>query len=313
MMVLERARLASGATSIRTDGWVLGLATSADGNLLASGGSDGAARIFDVASGTELSRYLHDGWVHAVRLSADGTVLATAGSDGCCRVFDAEGGAERFRLRSTGAARTLALSGDGSTVATGSADGTVGIQAVTGDRRTWAGSSTSPIRSLALSFDGALLAVGRADGEAQLLDLRSLVVLASVAHVGPVRATALSSTGTQMLSAAADGSAFVVDARDQRCAEVRRDGGTRPVWTTAVSPDLSQLAFAEAGGEVRTWDLASGRDEPVVVDGPPVRALAFVSSESNGSCLAVGDGQGAVRLVGSGDRHGGIDREAACG
>jgi len=65
------------------------VAFSPDGTRLATVGNDGAAIVWDIASGEERSRFTgHDGDVFAVAFSPSGTRLATAGRDRLVRVWD---------------------------------------------------------------------------------------------------------------------------------------------------------------------------------------------------------------------------------
>nr|WP_291819724.1 hypothetical protein [Candidatus Microthrix sp.] len=65
------------------NGWVSGVAYSPDGTRIATAGHDGTARVFDAATGEELTVCTgHNGWVSGVAYSPDGTRIATAGHDG---------------------------------------------------------------------------------------------------------------------------------------------------------------------------------------------------------------------------------------
>ena len=62
-----------------------------------------SARVFDAATGAEISRLDHERQVRAVAFSPDGTRVATGSDDGSARVFDAATGAEISRLDHDGA------------------------------------------------------------------------------------------------------------------------------------------------------------------------------------------------------------------
>jgi WD40 repeat protein len=76
------------------------VAFSRDGNLLAAGGQDGSARIWNVATGMlvrtvrhyEPPKELPRSDVSSVAFSPDGNILATVGWDGNARLWNAESG-----------------------------------------------------------------------------------------------------------------------------------------------------------------------------------------------------------------------------
>jgi len=68
------------------DGPILGVAFSADGQLLVSGGSDGTVRLWRAADGEELARFEgHTGKVNAVVITPDARVAYSGGADGTLR------------------------------------------------------------------------------------------------------------------------------------------------------------------------------------------------------------------------------------
>lgn len=91
---LDSVRLIDATTGQRVremfqDGWVLGATFSPDGKLVATGGTDGGVRLFDVQSGNQIGPPLmgHTMVVNDVDFSPDGTELASASADKTVRIW----------------------------------------------------------------------------------------------------------------------------------------------------------------------------------------------------------------------------------
>jgi WD40 repeat protein/DNA-binding SARP family transcriptional activator len=109
-------------------GMVTVAAFGADG-LLATGGRDGVARVWDLRSGALLATLGgHDAPLGQLAFDPDGDRLATAGEDGTVRVWEAATGRELLTLWGHDLiAYGVAFSADGRLLATSSPDGTVAL------------------------------------------------------------------------------------------------------------------------------------------------------------------------------------------
>ena len=106
---------------------VWSVALSADGQLLASGGTDGMVRLWETGAGRLLATLEgHSGAVWSVALSTDGRLLASGGADGTVWLWETGTCRALSTLHGhSGGVRSVALSADDQRVVSGSFDGTV--------------------------------------------------------------------------------------------------------------------------------------------------------------------------------------------
>ncbi len=109
-------------------GPVKALAFSPNGKLIASGGADGAVKLWNAVRGDEVAALEgHKGEIRTLSFRPDGRVLASASADGTVRLWDVVSGKETAVLGGPGRdAGSLAFRWpDGKVLATGGEDGTV--------------------------------------------------------------------------------------------------------------------------------------------------------------------------------------------
>ena len=163
-------------------GSVYAVAFSRDGLRLVTSAQDGAARIWDTASGRDiLTLRGHVDMVSAVTFNLDGSRVATTSWDGTARIWDAFTGQQLLELRGhTNGVTSIAFSVDGSRIATVSRDGTAKLwDSATGNELLTFAGDGAELNDLSFSPDGKLLATGGDNGvRVYLLQLDDLIALA---------------------------------------------------------------------------------------------------------------------------------------
>jgi WD40 repeat protein len=106
-------------------GSVRSVSFSPDGKQLATAGSDGTARVWNLNGQQVAELKGHQGSVLSVSFSPDGKQLATAGSDGTARVWNLTGQQVAELKGHQGSVLSVSFSPDGKQLATAGIDGIV--------------------------------------------------------------------------------------------------------------------------------------------------------------------------------------------
>jgi WD40 repeat protein/DNA-binding SARP family transcriptional activator len=263
--VLRQATLASRALTVwpAHGDWVHAVAPSTDGRLVATGGRDGAVRVWNVRNGRRVWNVrAHPGaWALGVSLSPDGRRLATTGDDGIVAVWELATRSKRvlvrFPRRPPDYATSVEFSPDGRRIMVpASLAGTVRVVPVSGD---------GPVSVLAghrgrvlaarFSPDGTKAVTGGDDG-ARIWDLASRAST-SLEHPAPVAAVDYSRDGRRVATAGADGVVRVWDAGGPR-RPLRIDVDELPLTAVRFSDDGRRLVTAGEDGVVRVFGARGG-------------------------------------------------------
>jgi WD40 repeat protein len=274
---------------------------SPDMRLLATGGSDGTIRLWDMPGGrwrTTLTG--HVGAMHWMRFSPDGSTLATAGDDRTVRLWDMPGGQSRATLNGhRDVVETAVFSPDGRTLTTASHDGTVRIWDVAEARsRAVLPVDTEPLFSVDVSPDGRTLATASLDGTARLWNTATGQLRDQLAgHRDTLFAVAFSPDGRTLATASQDRTIRLWDLTTRQT-RVTLTGHTDGVRAVAFSPDGRTLATGSYDRTARLWDIAGGvasRQPRATLTGHTADVNGILFSP-DGRTVSTGGMDGTVRL-----------------
>jgi WD40 repeat protein/beta-lactamase regulating signal transducer with metallopeptidase domain len=247
---------------------VAAVSFSPDGTLVASGGCEGAIRIWDVRTGEPIHEMTGLSGVTELVFSPDGALLASAGEGKVLTLWDVATGSEVSQL--TGfrwPVLTVAFSPDGTLLATGG--GTVNPHPVEeGEVKVWDVRDRSVLFTLdghkrcvtavAFSPDGARLATGGVDETIRVWDIQSRRQQLCLGGLSSWVAALSFSRDGRMLAWSGRGDGLVSLHDTTTGAEVvRLVGHGAQVRGIAFAPDGRALATGGADRTIKLWDVPS--------------------------------------------------------
>jgi WD40 repeat protein len=294
---------------------VMQVAFTPDSALLASASDDNTAKIWDVATGSELRTFSgFSNYVCCVAISPDGQLLATGDISGEIKLWDIKSGQESTHLTDVNAEAhkgvdSLAFSPDSRRLAAGYDD--VGVRlwdVADGERKeTITTDQHSFISAVAFSPDGRWLASGSGDGSVKVWDITSAEGSYGAISGGKMVYEFDSGADIHGVAFSPDGKLLAVSSYDQTItlwntatgAKVRTmNGNASYLHAIAFSPDGRWLICGTHDNAVQVWEVSTGKlIATLAVHKGPVFGVAF---SPNGRYFASAGDDDTIKLWSTG-------------
>ena len=241
--------------------WVVSLAFSADGSILASSSTDRTIKLWDVNTGQcRQTLQGHTNEVFSVAFSPSDRIIASGSDDRTVRLWDVTTGECLTILQGhTSWAKSVAFSPDGKLLASGSDDCTVRLWDVSNAQtcQTFSGHHQG-IRAIAFNHDGTILASCSEDRTIKLWDINTGKVLRTLrGHTDSVFSVAFSSDGKLLASGSWD---YTIKLWDVGTGRLLKTFSGHTNWVLAVTFSQDNLlASGSYDQTVRLWNIDAGK------------------------------------------------------
>ncbi|HEY9699987.1 MAG TPA: serine/threonine-protein kinase [Trichocoleus sp.] len=286
------------------EGEITALAIDRAGNLLATGGTDRAIYLWDLATGERLHCFLgrslwfgvgHSDRITALTFSPEGRFLISASDDGTIKQWDLK----TLRLVSTLSGHgwgisAMTLSEDGYLLVSGDREGRIQLWDLeTETVISSLNNQRNAISAVVISPDQQLLVSSSLDKTICFWDFQTDILLKTLkGHLDSVTAATLTPNGRTLLSGSADRTIKlwdVVSASQIKVIAAHRDS----ITDLAVHPRELLFASSSEDNTVKLWNVQTGSR---IVTLPHPWAVNQISFSPDGELLVSGSADETIRI-----------------
>jgi len=258
----DKLNTISGGSVGTTTGYNLGVGQicfSPDGKFLATPNMEGATKIWDIKTQTEvLSITYSELPPKTITYNPDGSLLAIGGDEGIVKILDAISGDVIYNLQLGGVIHAVAFSPNDSRLAAASEDGSVKVWDSDSGQELLSLPRSSGMYDIAFLSNGRIVTAGQ-DGVARVWDsVSGQEVLTLAGHKSTIVGVAGSPDGTRIATSGYDETVRMWDATPGH-ELLTILGHQNVVWDVQYSPDGKHLASVSVDGTAKLWDSESGQ------------------------------------------------------
>jgi WD40 repeat protein len=284
-------------------GEVNSVAFSSDGKIMASGGADSKALLWDTDTWKSRPGSLagHSDEVLSVAFSPDAKLLATASKDTNIALWDTQTGKwiRQLPRHHSRAVRSLAFSDDGKMLVSGGEDGLIVLYNAETFGYITQLIAGSPVYCVAISAGGDLIASGTLDGTLTLWEAQSSTHAQRLRKTlgSPVNSVAFSPDGKLVACGVGNekGSVKIYDV--ETGAEKQSLSYGSVVNSVAFHPGGKVILAAGSGLKIMIWDIATGKEAGMAIRWH-TRMAKSVAVSTDGTKVVFGCADNLARVWG---------------
>jgi WD40 repeat protein len=278
--------------------WVVTLAFSPNGNILASGSHDGTVRLWDARTGQCLKTLRgHSDRVLTISFSPDGNTLASGSSDRTIELWQVSDGTCLDTWQEAHSDRIMAVifSPDRKTLITGGDDGFVKLWCLsTGGCLNKIATHINWMLAIALSHDGTKLAIGSDGNKVRIFDVMTGDCLKTLQGYNQCAwSVAFSCDDRCLATGNEDRTVQIWDVSTGKRLRTL-SGHSNRVWSVSFSSDRSMLISVGEDEIVKIWDALTGQCLKTMESHSNM--VSSISFSGDGRLLISGNKDKSIRL-----------------